>query len=359
MPGVDLDESRGLAVWDLDGVAAAEERQQRGDGDGEDPLRRVGDDVDIHGRLVEPGGGAGRELHDQLDRGARRLPGLVGGRLGDGADRGDRRGHLGLVRQLDRDLVSLGDQRPVGHVQLHGDDLRRRGDLHDLDARLCGLPDGGDVRTDAHRPGGEDDLAGLDRAGLLEAEVGLPLLDGLLCVVVELTVDRAGVVAERLQVLLELEHVAALDSVLEAPPGGKVADEEHDRALVDAVEDAAAAARGALGREGGDRAARPGGEALCAGEAERAAERLGLDEVAHGGLRRARRHGSFALGLVAADVREEPGGDPDARDDREGHETPEEPAARSPRGRGRAVAVGSGVGAPRPKLHRPAHDSPS
>ena len=211
-------------------------------------------------------------------------------------------------------------------------------------------PTAADVRADAHRPGGEDDLAGLDRAGLLEAEVGLPLLDGLLCVVVELAVDRAGVVAERLQVLLELEHVAALDSVLEAPPGGKVADEEHDRALVDAVEDVAAAARGALGREGGDRAARPGGEALRAGEAERAAERLGAGEVAAGDLRGAGRHGPAGLvpAVAAADVRQPPGGDRDAGDRAERRRGP----------RRDAVANAAGAGASRCRRQAPAAGRP-
>ena len=85
------------------------------------------------------------------------------------------------------------------------------------------------------------------------AERGLPALHGCCGCRVEVLVDGARVMAERDQVLLELAHVGAVGD-----PGGERAVHrhrpvhEHDRVVVDAVEDAPAPDDASLGREPGD-----------------------------------------------------------------------------------------------------------
>ena len=90
-------------------------------------------------------------------------------------------------------------------------------------------------------------------AGLVQAVVLLELLDRVLGVAGELVVDGAGVVAEPLQVALELADVGAVvDAVRQLaverqPPG-----EQHHRLLVDAVGHVAGPQGAALGRKPGE-----------------------------------------------------------------------------------------------------------
>ena len=62
------------------------------------------------------------------------------------------------------------------------------------------------MRADAHRPGGEDDLAGLDRAGLLEPEVTATISS--IGAVAEATTDESGQTTG-----------AAIELIVELPAG--------------------------------------------------------------------------------------------------------------------------------------------
>ena len=145
-----------------------------------------------------------------------------------------------------------------------------------------GIADLGAVLADARRPVADDDLRARDRPALREVAIVLEVDHRGGRRRGPVVVDGAGVVAERLQVALELADVAAVghagaevavhrDRAVE-DPGRRLGVDRHQRAPArDGV---------ALVAQARDRARGRGGRLGRVGEAERAVDVLAGDEVA-------------------------------------------------------------------------------
>jgi hypothetical protein len=179
-------------------------------------------------------------------------------------------------------VIALGDQVLIGGIEIEGHDaFGRRGGRH-----LRGPPDQGPGldAVGAHAAGArlEHDVAELDDARAIHAEVLLPVADRLGGVGVELArhLEVSAVIEpQREKAALELSDVPSLVARGKGPVRGHAAEHQHHGSLVDLVQDVAPMQDRALVGDPRQRA-RPGAhQRALVVEAERAVERLGLDEV--------------------------------------------------------------------------------